>query len=395
MTASTSTVVDIRDWIRRREEAYHSRSRVVVFIAVLVVALLITGLGATMSASSATGIIEESDRLVTFKRHLQWVILGGFAMVIMAWIPYQLHRRVAPWALGGSFLGLLATLVVGVERGGATRWLEYGNQTLQVSEFSKLAVILFVTSVLARRSDRIAETRQWLGPVVFAMGGTCLLIVFQPDLGTALIVAGAVGVIMIAAGVPFRFLIVIGAFGLAIAAYATYSLEYRRQRFMCYLDPQFDPSGACFQLIQSLIALGSGNWFGVGLGASRARWSYLPNPHTDFIFTIIGEETGFLGAGTLLLMLAGLSLVGVWIAYRTNDRFARLLAAGITAWLGVQSLVNVGGAVGAIPVTGLALPLVSVGGSAMVAAMAGIGILINIANHAPRVDTSPTKRSPR
>ena len=252
---------------------------------------------------------------------------------------------------------------------------------------------MFLATVLARRSDRLDEARQWIGPMVFAVGGTCVLIVWQPDLGTAIIVAGAAGVITIAAGVPFRYLAGIGATALAVIGYATYSLEYRRERFLCFLDPLSDPNDACFQLLQSLIALGSGNWLGVGLGASRARWSYLPNPHTDFIFTIIGEETGFIGASALLLALAGLSLVGVWVAYRTGDMFARLLASGITAWLGVQSLVNVGGAVGAIPVTGLALPLVSVGGSAMLVAMAGVGILVNIARNAPQVaDSGPGGR---
>ena len=168
-----------------------------------------------------------------------------------------------------------------------------------------------------------------------------------------------------------------------LAAVFTMAYEYRRERFACFLDPLADPLGSCFQLAQSLMALGSGNLMGVGLGASRARWAFLPNAHTDFIFTIIAEETGFIGAVGLILALVGLSLAGIWIAYQTADPFARLVAAGITAWLSVQSLVNVGGVVGAIPVTGLALPFVSVGGSAMVAAMAAAGILVNIARTAP------------
>ena len=393
MSTRLSSITDMRAWARRRDKIALSRSRVVVFVLVLTAVLLVIGLGATMSASSASGIIRESDRLAVFKRQLQWVIVGLCAMGIMTRVHYSWYRRIAPYGLAGSFVGLVVTLMVGVRRGGANRWLEFGDLTVQVSEFSKLAVIIFLASVLARRSDRLDEARQWIGPMVFAVGGTCALIVWQPDLGTAIIVAGAAGVITIAAGVPFRYLAGIGATALAVIGYATYSLEYRRQRFLCFLDPLSDPSDACFQLLQSLIALGSGNWLGVGLGASRARWSYLPNPHTDFIFTIIGEETGFIGASALLLALAGLSLVGVWVAYRTGDMFARLLASGITAWLGVQSLVNVGGAVGAIPVTGLALPLVSVGGSAMLVAMAGVGILVNIARNAPQVaDSGPDRR---
>jgi len=395
MSNRLSSVTDLRAWARRRDQIALSRSRVVVFVLVLAASLLVIGLGATLSASSASGIIQESDRLAVFKRQMQWVVVGLCAMVIMAMVPYNWYRKIAPYALGLSFAGLLVTLMVGVRRGGANRWLEFGDLTVQVSEFSKLAVIVFLASVLARRRDRLDEPSQWMGPMVFAVGGTCALIVWQPDLGTAIIVAGAAGVMMIAAGVPFRYIAAIGSTGLAVIGYATYSLEYRRQRFLCFLDPLSDPSDACFQMIQSLIALGSGHWLGVGLGASRSRWSYLPNPYTDFIFTIIGEETGFIGASALLVALAGLSLVGVWVAYRTSDMFARLLASGITAWLGVQSLVNVGGAVGAIPVTGLALPLVSVGGSAMVVAMAGVGILVNVARNAPHVPDPALKRRTR
>ncbi len=371
-------------WSRQRDALAMSRSRSVVLLLVLAGVLVVIGLGATLSASSASGIMQEADRLAVFKRQIRWVVVGILLLVITIRVPYDRYRRVAPYLLAGSFLGLLATLVSGVRAGGATRWLELGAITVQVSEFSKLAVILYLAAVLARRADVLGQPAQWFGPLLFSVGGTCALIILQPDLGTTIIVAGVAGTMVIASGIPLRYIVGLGAGALAAVAYATFSLQYRRERFMCFLDPLSDPTDTCFQVVQSLIALGSGHWFGVGLGASRSRWAYLPNPHTDFIFTIVGEETGFLGAAALLLTLLGLALVGMWVAYCTTDLYARLVAVGITGWLGLQSLVNVGGAVGAIPITGLVLPLVSVGGSAMLSTMVAIGVLINIARNAPR-----------
>ncbi len=383
MTARVTSISDLRARVRRRHELDLARSRVATFVLVLVGLLLVVGLGAIMSASSVDGILGESDRLAIFRRQGRWVIVGIFLMVIAMLIPYDWYKRAAVWILGISIGGLLLVPMFGSTRGGAQRWLEVGSVTVQPSEFSKLAVVIFLASVFADRGQRLGELQQVLGPTVLAVGVTCTLVVLQPDLGTALIIAGAGGGVVLASGVPLRYILGGGALATALAAVSTLAYQYRRERFACFVDPLADPLGSCFQLAQSLMALGSGNLMGVGLGASRARWAFLPNAHTDFIFTIIAEETGFFGALGLLAVLAGLSLAGIWIAYRTGDPFARLLASGITAWLSGQSIVNVGGVVGVIPVTGLALPFVSVGGSAMVAALVAAGILVNIARTAP------------
>lgn len=395
MSSQAASVPDLQARARFQDRLALSKSRIIVIMLVLVGVLLVVGLGATMSATSVEGILGRSDRLAVFKRQLRWVAVGILIMLAAMRIPYTWYRRFATPILGVSIFGLLLVPMFGSTRGGAERWIELGAITIQPSEFSKLAVVIFLASVLTDRRDRLDELQQVLGPFVLAVGVTCVLVVLQPDLGTAVIIVGAAAGLALASGMPMRFLIGGGVLAAALAALSTIAYPYRRERFACFFDPLADTLGSCFQLAQSLMALGSGGLLGVGLGASKARWAFLPNAHTDFIFTIIAEETGFLGAMVLILVLAGLAVTGVIIAYRTNDMLARLLACGIIAWLSVQAAVNVGGVVGVVPVTGLALPFVSVGGSAMVAAMAGVGILLNIAMTAPTAVGSGEQRADR
>ena len=383
MSTRIASITDIRAKARQREEVNLASSRLAIFVVVMVALLLVVGLGAIMSASSADGILGQSDRLATFRRQLRWVVVGLGAMVMTGVTPYSWYKKMSVWILGGSMLGLVLVPILGSTRGGAERWIQVGSITVQPSEFSKLAVIFFLASVLADREDRLGDIQQFLGPILLSVGVTCFLVALQPDLGTALIVAGAAGGVILASKIPGTYILGGGIIAVVLAALSTIAYPYRRERFECFFDPLSDPLGSCYQMAQSLMAVGSGHLTGVGLGASRARWAFLPNANTDFIFTIIAEETGFIGAMGLLIVLTTLSIVGIWIAYRTGDPFARLVASGISAWLGVQSMVNIGGVVGVIPVTGLALPFVSVGGSAMLAALAGAGILVNIARSAP------------
>ncbi len=389
MSSRAKSVTDLRKRAAQRDEIELTRSRVIIVVLVLVGLLLVVGLGAVMSASSVDGILQGSDRFSTFGHQLRWVVVGVILMGITIRIPYQWYMQFSVWILGVAAAALLLVPIFGTTRGGARRWLEVGSVTIQPSEVAKLAVVIFLATAYSKRSERLGEVKQFGGPLL-VIGFICALVVLQPDLGTALIIAGAAGGVVLASGVPMRYILGAGALGVALAALATYAEEYRLERFKCFFDELADPQGACFQVAQSRMALGSGSMTGVGLGASRARWAFLPNADTDFIFTIIAEESGFVGAILLLAVLAGLSLAGIWIAYRTDDLFARLLATGITTWLAAQSIVNVGGVVGAIPVTGLALPFMSVGGTAMVAALVGAGVLINIARTAPM--SAPSKR---
>lgn len=306
-------------------------------------------------------------------------------MLATSRIPYSKYRAAALPVLIASASGLLLVLALGVIRGGARRWIEVGSITVQPSEIAKLGMVIFLAAALTGLGDRISDLKALAAPVLASVGLICLLVVLQPDLGTTIVIAVTGWGMILAAGAPARYVAggaLLGAGAMALLAVVS---PYRRARLGCFLDPLSDPLGDCFQLTQSLMALGSGNLFGLGVGASRARWAYLPNAHTDFIFSIIAEELGFIGAVTLLTFFAALVVIGVVIASRTSDPFARLLALGITVWLSVQAIINVGGVVGVIPVTGLALPFVSVGGTAMLSSMAAMGVLINIAHTAPGV----------
>jgi len=210
------------------------------------------------------------------------------------------------------------------------------------------------------------------------------LMLKQPDLGTALVIFGAAITVITVSASPLRYVIVTALGGTALGTLTALAEPYRRARVLSFLDPFNDKLGDGWQVVQSQLALGTGGVFGVGLGTSRARWSFLPNAHTDFIFAIIGEETGFAGGLIVLVLFVWLTVVGIAISYRAPDRFGRLLAAGVVAWLSLQALVNIGGVVGALPVTGMPLPFVSYGGSALLMAMGAAGILVNIARQGER-----------
>jgi cell division protein FtsW len=204
-------------------------------------------------------------------------------------------------------------------------------------------------------------------------------LLLQPDLGTMLIISAAAFGVLAASTAPLRYVAGLAGLGSLGALVLAYVQPYRWERIQSFLDPDADPLGSGLQALQSLVALGTGGWFGVGLGASRARWSFLPNAHTDFIFAIIGEETGLAGALVVISLFVVLAIVGSVIAMRSVDKFGRLLALGIVSWLSVQALINIGGVTRVLPITGVPLPFVSSGGSAMVVNLAAMGVLVNIA----------------
>jgi cell division protein FtsW len=204
-------------------------------------------------------------------------------------------------------------------------------------------------------------------------------VMLQPDLGTTVVISGSVFLVLFAAGVRVRYLTFAGIAGAVIGAGLIMSADYRRVRFLSFLHPWEDEQSTGYQLIQSLIALGSGGFTGVGLGASRQKWEYVPNAHTDFIFSILGEELGLIGEVVVLLAFATLLYAGIVIATRTTDVFGRLLASGIVAWFGLQTLVNLGAVTGLLPVTGVPLPFLSYGGSSLVVSLAAVGVLVSIA----------------
>jgi cell division protein FtsW len=370
----------VREEIRGRRVArsLHLSDRRTVLLVVPVVMLLIVGLGAMLSASSVISIRETGDHLFYIKRQIMWVGLGLAALVVFSKIPYRLYRQFAMPIFIVAVAGLVATLVFGSVRGGARRWIEVGPLTIQASEFAKIATVILLAAVLARKDRLLRQLPHFLLPVIAILGVVSTLLLLQPDFGTMLLIGASAFAMFVASAAPLGFIVGLGGISAIFAVFGAFAIDYRRARITGFLDPFADPLGTGHQAVQSLVALGSGGWFGVGLGASRARWSFLPNAHTDFIFAIIGEETGFAGASLVIVLFAFFAAVGVRIALTAPDMFGRLVAVGIVSWLTFQALVNVGGVVAVLPITGVPLPFVSSGGNAMIVSLAAVGVLVNI-----------------
>ncbi len=391
MVEDTDSRSLVREEIRNRRTArsLHLSDRRTVFLVVPVVMLLIVGLGAMLSASSVISIRETGDHLFYIKRQIVWVGLGLASLVIFAKIPYHLYRRFAVPIFFVAVAGLVATLMFGDVRGGARRWIEIGPLTIQVSEFAKLATVILLAAVLAKKDRLLRHLPHFLLPVIAILSLVSGLLLLQPDFGTTLLIGAAAFAILIASAAPIGYIVGLGGLSGILAVAGAFAMDYRRARITGFLDPFADPLGTGHQAVQSLVALGSGGWLGVGLGASRARWSFLPNAHTDFIFAIIGEETGFAGASLVIVLFASLAVVGIRIALTAPDVFGRLMAVGIVSWLTFQALVNVGGVVAVLPITGVPLPFVSSGGNAMIVSLAAIGILVNISRTRPSGPVAP------
>ena len=356
-----------------------------VLLLLPIALLLIIGLGALLSASSVLAIRDEGDRLYFFRRQLAFLGVGLVALVAASRIPYGVYKRLAGPLLLVAIGGLIATLVVGEVRGGARRWIEAGPVTIQMSEFAKFAVVVYLAAALSRKDRLLKNFPHVAWPVVGSVGLVGALVLLQPDLGTTILIAGSAMAILATSTAPFRHIANLAVFGGACVLALAWTQQYQRDRVLSFLDSNADPLGSGLQAFQSLVALGTGGWFGVGLGASRARWFFLPNAHTDFIFAIIGEETGLAGTLVVVLLFVSLAVVGTSIAKRAPDQFGRLLAVGLVAWLSLQALVNVGGVTGVLPITGVPLPFVSSGGSAMVANLAAVGVLASIARGSGRM----------
>jgi cell division protein FtsW len=271
---------------------------------------------------------------------------------------------------------------------GASRWIDVGPLTLQPSEFAKLGLVAFAATILARKWGRLDDLGHLLIPLGPVVALVAMLGVAQRDLGTTVILCGSVLLLLFTAGVRLRYLAVAGVVGLAGAAYLIVGETYRRTRFFeAWLDPWATRDTSGYQLVQGLIAFGSGGWWGTGLGTSRAKWDFLPNAHSDFIYAVIGEELGTVGAIVILMAFGVLIWAGIRIAVHATGTFERLLAAGVISWIGLQTVINLGAVTGLLPITGVPLPLVSFGGTALVVTLAGIGVLASVARASARAAT--------
>ncbi|NIA24187.1 MAG: putative lipid II flippase FtsW [Gammaproteobacteria bacterium] len=381
MSAGVTSITRARTAQRKVAQRRSANTRYAVLLLVPVALLTVIGLGAIRSASSVVGIELYGDGWVYFKKQALWVGIGVIVAIIAARVPYRVYRKAAGPLLIASIVGLIAVLQFGVVAGGSRRWIEIGSLTFQPSEFAKFSVVVYLAAALERKERLLGDMWHLAVPLGVSGGIAVLLVLLEPDLGTALVIFGAAFAVAAVSAARFRHLAVTALGGSAAALLLAIVSPYRRERLTSFLHPFADPLGSGWQVVQSYVALGTGGAFGVGLGASRARWSFLPNAHTDFIFAIIGEETGFAGGVTVLAMFALIGVIGYLIAIRAPDRFGRMLAVGIVSWLSLQALVNLGGVVGLLPITGMPLPFMSVGGSSLVTAFGAVGVLVNIARN--------------
>jgi cell division protein FtsW len=350
-----------------------------------------------LSASSVSSSLKYGSPFPIFTRQAAYSVVGSLALLVTANVPYRAWQRL--WVpLMAVSVGLLLLVLhpgAGTVAGGSARWIAFGPVTVQPSELAKLAVVTFTASVLVRKWKRLNDPLHVALPLLPVVAAVCGLILLQPDLGTTVLIGGIAFIVLFVAGVRLRHLFT-GAFvATAVGALFMLSHQYQRARLLGFVNPWKDPMKSGYQVVQSLIGLGSGGLFGVGLGASRQKWMYIPNAHTDFIFSILGEELGLIGALVVLALFAMLIYSGIRVAAGTRDPFGRLLAAGIAGWLGLQTLVNLGTVTGLLPVTGIPLPFVSFGGSSLVVTLAAVGILVNIGRSSAEARPRRRARSER
>lgn len=349
-------------------------------LVLLISVLCLSGLVMVLSASSIVSISSYGTPWHYFLRQWIWLLIGAGGFWAAVRIDHDKWRKPAPLFMYATLGLLLAVLVpgVGVRAYGASRWIGTSSVQLQPSELAKLALIFFAADVLDRRAGR----GKWLyqaGPVLCVLALLVLLVMAQPDMGTTMVLVLIVFAMLWTAGMPARNLSALAGVGVLGAYAMAKAAPYRWRRMTSFMHPFRDAKNTGYQSAQALLALSHGGVMGRGIGSSIASYGFLPNAQTDFIFAVVGEETGLAGEFFISGLFLTLMLVGVRVACRAPSRFAALTAAGITAWLVGQAVINMGAVVGLLPVTGVPLPFVSFGGSALVIALFGAGVLANIA----------------
>lgn len=349
--------------------------------------LVVLGLVIVYSSSFALGLVAFNDANYFVARQAVMAAVGVFLMIALMRIDYHRLRSISPLLMLGALVLLMAVLVpgLGVERGGAHRWIAFGPlPPLQPSEFAKLAVIIYVAAWLAGRGAYIRSFALGFVPFVVMVGLVAGLILLEPDTGTAAVVVLTTVTLFFIAGASVTHLTALFGIGGVTSAFLILTAGYRADRLLAFVHAEDDPGGIGFHTLQLLIALGSGGVNGLGLGASRQKFFYIPGSHTDGVFAVVGEELGFIGAMAVIVLFAVLIYRGLRVVLDAQDDFGALLATGIVCWIAYQALLNVGGITRAIPMTGIPMPFLSYGGSALAALLAAVGILLSISRYANR-----------
>lgn len=353
------------------------------WLIIAIVTILMVGLVIVYSASAVLSFREFGDSYYFVKRQAIFALIGLAMMFWMMNTDYWVWKKFSKSALLVCFFLLIIVLIpgVGVVRGGARSWLGLGSFGIQPSEFMKLAMVLFLAKFMTERHKTLVSFTRGLLPPLAVLLLAFGLIMLQPDLGSGTVMVGASLLVIFIAGARFAHLASLGAAGLLGLAALVIAAPYRMKRITGFLDPWSDPLGTGYQIIQSLYAIGPGKLVGLGLGLSRQKYSYLPEPQTDFIFAIVAEELGFIGGATLIVLFGIVIWRGFRCALRAPDAYGTLLAVGIVGIIAVQVLINIGVVIGMMPVTGITLPLVSYGGSSLTLLLSALGILLNISRY--------------
>lgn len=352
-----------------------------VAMVVLVVLLSLIGSVMILSASSVAAVDLGGSSFSVFFRQCAWLVVGLGALFVGARIDYHRWADRVPVLVIGSVGLLMAVLIpgIGINVNGAQRWIGAAGFQLQPAEPAKFALIVFVAALVAREHHRVTDLGVVLRPVLIVLGTMVCLLMLQPNLGTSVVLCATVGCMLLWSGLQARVLASLAALGALGGLVFALSADYRRARVTAFLDPWADAGDTGYQTIQSLIGVASGGISGEGLGESRAKWGFLPEAHTDFVFAIIGEELGLIGSLFVVGLFAAMIVCALRIAARARDTFGTMLAVGVAAWFSVQGFVNVGAVLGILPITGVPLPFVSFGGSSLLATMLAAGVLVNVA----------------
>ncbi|MBC7341304.1 MAG: putative lipid II flippase FtsW [Clostridia bacterium] len=347
-------------------------------------ALLSIGLVMVFSSSAYSARWEFNDSFYYLKRQLVWALMGLVVMFWLANVNYYRIQRLSIPILAMTILLLVLVLVpgVGLSIKGASRWLGFGPLRFQPSELAKPAMVIFSAWYLTNYQEQLRSFVKGMAPFLLVLGLICGLVLAQPDLGTAVAIAGTMYFMLFLAGARSGHLTLLALLGIAVGMAAIITAPYRLERLTAFLNPHADPSDTGWQTLQSLLALGSGSFFGAGLGGGIGVAFYVPERHTDFIFAILGEQLGFLGAMLIIGLFAVLAWRGFRIAINAPNHFASLLAAGVTTMVLLQAVINIGVVSGTLPVTGITLPFLSYGGSSLLFTLAGMGMLLNISRFA-------------
>ncbi|MQC18275.1 MAG: putative lipid II flippase FtsW [Chloroflexi bacterium] len=368
----------------KRAESTKRRAHAPDYLLLTTVLILaVIGLIAVYSSSYALGATQFDDANYFVKRQGAFLLVGVVVMFIAMRFPYHLLRGLSPLLMLAALVGLMAVLLVGTESNGSQRWISLGSgiPPLQPSEFAKFAVLIYMAAWLSAKGGVIHDVSLGVLPFVGMVGLIGALIMAQPDLGTAIMIAAITGTLFFVAGARLFHVMVLMATGLFATVVLIVTGGYRMDRITAFLDAESDPTGVGFHAIQLLVAFGSGGFTGLGLGVSRQKFFYVPGSHTDGIMAIIGEELGYIGVSVVMLLFVVMLVRILMIARRADTQFGSLIAMGTFAWIAFQMLINVGGVLRMMPLTGIPLPFVSYGGTALLTLFLAMGVLLGVSRY--------------